>query len=65
MILDFLVAESHHPNATRFQKRSTFRVILDLRRVSVNATIYLDLELMFHAEGVKDEATVRMLPPEL
>lgn len=65
MILHFLVAEPHYPNAACFQKRSTFRVILDMRWVSMNATIYLDLGLIFHAEGVENKPVVGMLSPEL
>jgi len=65
MILHFVVAESQHTNATRFQKFCSRSIMFGLRWMSVNATIHFDFELMFDAEGIKNEPAVRMLPPEL
>jgi len=65
MFLHFVIAESQHTNATRFQELYAHSIMFGLRWLSVNAAIHFDFELMFDAEGIKNEAGVRMLPPEL
>jgi len=49
----------------RFQKVCPLDIVGGLCQVGVNAPVHLDFELMGDAEGIKDEAVVGMLPPEL
>ena len=65
MFLHFVVAESQDTNATRFEKLCARSIIFGLCWTSVNASIHFDFELMFDAEGIENEAAVRMLPPKL
>ncbi len=65
MVFDFLIAESQHADAIRFEISESHCVMFDLRRIGVNLAVCLDFELMLDTKSVQDVRPKRMLTPEL
>jgi hypothetical protein len=65
VVFDLQVAEPQDMYAAQAEIFSSRCVTRLLDRIKVNATIHLNLELMFNAEGVKYETVEGMLPAEL